>query len=217
MRVPMLRWSFVLVMSVTAVAGAQPIPDGCKTSAVVTNAYKSGVSQGISLVQRAWANVNNCDRLETFTDIVNQNVANYTLTGTSAYNLCRYTGMVDGVFQQLDNVWKLCDGQCCSEGSAIGVLAAQLYCQLSILLGGLAKPDTYVRRPVLLCGFSFQMCCDADFLGTSLSYVGKDMFGAPQKCEKYTEGDVYTPIWDGTRILQCAYTPPSPANDPNVP
>jgi len=185
------------------------IPPACQRNSLTKSFYRSGVMQGKVLVDRAWLSVNNCDRLETFTDIVVANVESYTLTGSSDYNICRFTGLHDGVFQQLDNVWTSCSGTCCEEGSVIGDLSARMYCQLSILLGGLAEPDEFVRRPVFLCGFAFQMCCDGDFFGTSLTYRGLDAFGDLQECLPYTDGEYFS-VWDDTRTLQCTYTPPDP-------
>lgn len=203
-----------LLASMTAVAAttnalADEVPIGCQESNFTIRGYQSGVAMGQSLVRRAWASVNDCDQLELFTDIVVANVQNYKLTGDSTYTVCRHTGMVDGVFQELDAVWMLCDGQCCQEGQVIGELAAELYCQLSIILDGLAEPDDFVRRPVFMCGFTFETCCDADFIGTSLSYQGLNLAGEVVQCLPYTQ-DPYFEVWDGTRELQCMYVPPPP-------
>jgi hypothetical protein len=169
-------------------------------------AYLLGVDSGKSLVNRAWASVNDCDRIETFADIVTANVDAYTLTGSSRYVICRYTGLVDGVFEQLDAVWAGCDSQCCLEGEVIGELSANLYCELSILLGGLVAPDDFVRGPVYTCGFEFQQCCDGAFVGTTARYVGEDFAGRPTQCSTYTSGEYYE-VWNGTRALECAYEP----------
>lgn len=196
-----------IVLSGTIAAQADEIPPACRTSSFVTRAYQAGVVQGKSLVQRAWLSVNDCDQLELFSDIVVNNVANFQITSTSAYTICRHSGMLDGVFQELDAVWMTCDGQCCEEGEIIGELSAELYCQLSILLQGLAEPDDFVRRPVYMCGFMFETCCDAKFVGTSLAYSGADMFGVVKECGVYTEGTFFD-VWDGTREIQCTYVPP---------
>jgi len=197
----------LMIWSGAATALADDIPVGCQGSTIVTRAYQSGVAQGKSLVQRAWLSVNDCDQLEHLTDIIIANVDFYQLTGSSAYNICRHTGMIDGVFQQIDAVWTLCDGLCCDEGSAIGELAAELYCQLSILLGGLAVPDDFVRRPVFECGFEFQTCCDSNFMGVSRAYEGLDLLGQVKQCLPYTE-DPFFDVWDGSREIQCTYVPP---------
>jgi hypothetical protein len=197
----------------TTLSGASEVfaekpPPACHTTAVTTRAYQAGVNQGKALVGRVWLGVNKCDKLEAFASLVKENVSGYTLTGSSAYNICRHTGLVDGVFQQLDAVWQSCNGQCCQEGAVIGELAAKLYCDLSILLGGLAAPDEFVRRPVFLCGAQFETCCDDRFTSTSKAYIGLDTLGQ-QQCLPYTAGK-YFDVWNGTRKLQCAYTPPTP-------
>lgn len=212
-----MRALITILVCLVAFSGAKttfaadiPIPPACQATTSTKTAYKSGISQGKALVDRAWLSVANCDRLETFTDIVIKNVENYALpTVSSAYNICRYTGVYDGVYQELDVTWNTCNGECCEEGSVIGDLSAKLYCKLSILLGGMVEPDEFVRRPVFLCGFAFEMCCDADFFGTSINYSGKDSTGELQACQPYTDGEYFT-VWDETRVLQCAYTPPDP-------
>lgn len=197
---------FLMALSGAGTAFAEDVPLRCQTSSYVKKGYQAGVAQGKTLVERAWQSVNNCDRLETFTDLVIANVESYTLSGNSVYTICRFTGLHDGVFQKLDSIWATCEGSCCHEGEVIGTLAARLYCQLSIILDGLADPDEFVRRPVFFCGFAFQMCCDANFFSSSMVYRGLDLFGDLKECQPYTDGD-YFQVWDDTRVLQCAYTP----------
>jgi len=174
------------------------VPPGCQEGARSQRAYEAGRLQGKSLVQRAWLMVNDCDQLERFSDIVVANVESYVLSDNSAYVICRYTGMTDGVYEELDNVWLQCGGECCSEGEVIGELAAEIYCQLSILLDGLASPDLFLRRPVHTCGFAFEVCCDIDYVVVSQEYP---------MCLPYTL-DPYYDVWDATRVMQCSYTPP---------
>lgn len=193
----------------TTNAFADEVPPRCQESNFTIHGYQSGVAMGRSLVQRAWGSVNDCDQLELFTDIVVANVQRYRLASDSTYTICRHTGMLDGVFQELDAVWMTCDGQCCQEGQVIGELAAELYCQLSIILDGLAEPGDFVRRPVFMCGVIFETCCDANFIGTSLSYEGLNLAGELVQCSAYTQ-DPYFEIWDGTRDIQCTYVPPPP-------
>lgn len=171
-------------------------------------AYLNGIEQGKSLVMRAWEGVNyDCDLLEHLTDIIIANTNSYTISGTTDYVICRHTGMVDGVYQKLDFLWKLCDGLCYDEGAAIGKLAADLYCQLSALLDGLVAPDGFIRRPVFECGFEFQTGCDTTFIGTSIIGEWPNLLGEIKQCLKYTE-DPFFVVWNGTRNLQCAYTLP---------
>jgi hypothetical protein len=196
----------VLLTGKTALADA--IPSGCSKNALDARTYQTGIVQGRILVQRAWGKVNSCDKLEAFSDGVLRTVKDYPPPGATEASICRYSGLYEGVFQEIDSVWMACDGQCCSEGRAIGELAASLYCQLSILLGGLGSLDDFVRKPVYLCGFSFQTCCDASFLSTSITNQSEDAAGQLQQCLPYTEHPFFD-IWDLTRKVQCAYTPPS--------
>jgi hypothetical protein len=179
---------------------AVPVPTDCAGTATSQRAYLAGYQQGLALVDRAWLTVNNCDLLETFSDIVYQNLQSFVLGGTSSYVVCRYTGVMDGSMTEVDNLWTTCGGDCCDEGILLGQLAGEMYCQLSIMLHGLANPDMFARRPVHMCGYAFQGCCDANFVGTTL---------IDPTCSQYA----YTPyydVWDGTRNIQCAYTPPDP-------
>lgn len=199
----------LMVLTAGKTALAEDIPPGCSKNPYNTKAYQTGIYQGKCLVQRAWRATSSCDNLEAFSDIVTKNVKSSAPTGATEYSVCRYTGLYDGVLQELDSVWTGCEGQCCQEGSVIGELAADMYCQLSILLGGLADPNDFVRRPVFFCGFAFQVCCDATFLSSSLIYQGPDSTGQMTQCTPYTEPP-FIEIWNNTRELQCAYEPPPP-------
>ncbi len=201
-----------LASSVPAIARAADVPVGCQNLRE-ERAYLAGVQQGKTLVDRAWASVNNCDLLEHFSDIVTTNVESYTVTSSSAYVICRYSGLVDGTFERLDAVWTDCAGVCCKEGIAIGRLAADLYCQLSILLQGLGEPLNFVRKPVWTCGFEFQVCCDAEFMGYSQVYPASDPnVPVTPACLPYTV-DSFASVWDKTRNVECAYTiPPAPGD-----
>jgi len=187
------------VLSTSAAQAIVPnsVPVGCQETSFTQRAYLSGFQQGVSLVDRAWLMVNDCDNLERFSDIVVANVESYVLGGQSTYVVCRYTGLTDGVYARLDEVWLQCGGNCCDEGAVIGELAAEIYCQLSILLDGLAAPDLFVRRPVHTCGLSFEMCCDASYDAFSTGFPA---------CLPYT-ADPHDIVWDETRVMQCAYTP----------
>jgi hypothetical protein len=190
----------ILASEVSRAEVPTSVPSGCDESASSRRAYLNGYQQGQSLVARAWLSVNNCDQLEHFSDIVTQNLDSYVLGGTSSYVVCRYTGVVDGSLAEVDSQWLECGGDCCNEGLALGELAAEMYCQLSIMLHGLAVPDMFIRRAVHTCGYAFQGCCDSNFIGISR---------AVPLCLQYTDTP-YFDVWDETRVIQCAYTPPDP-------
>ncbi|MGC4070402.1 MAG: hypothetical protein QM784_38205 [Polyangiaceae bacterium] len=182
----------LLTLSVASVAAAEvvSVPAACLNNNLTQRAYSSGKAAGKSLVQRAWQSVNDCGRLDYFSDIVRSNVESYLLQGASAYSICRYSGMLDGVYEELDEVWISCGGLCCIEGQVIGALAAGVYCQLSQLLGGLDVPADFIPRPVCTCE-GFSSCCAGTF--TDLTQ---------DKCREYTAQPYYD-VWRQSRSLQC--------------
>jgi hypothetical protein len=99
-----------LSLSALAAPASAYVPPGCRDGTparpgIARRAYLAGIDSGKKLVNRAWAQVSDCDALETFADIVVTNVSSYTITGRTAYAICRHTGLVDGAFEQLDQVW----------------------------------------------------------------------------------------------------------------
>jgi hypothetical protein len=178
--------------SIASVAAAAEVnmPAACSDNNQTLRAYNSGRFAGKSLVQRAWQSVNDCRKLDYFSEIVRSNVESYILQGATDYALCRYAGMLDGVYDELDQVWISCGGLCCFEGQVIGALAAGVYCQLSELLGGLAVPDDFVPRPVCTCE-GFSSCCAGTF--TELTQ---------ERCLAYTSHPYYE-VWRQSRSLQC--------------
>ena len=199
-----------VITTTTVAAGTGSIidvPSGCQANLLTSRGYTSGFNQGKALVASAWQSVNNCDRLEDFSDIVYNDVTLFTLTGKTAPVICRHTGLIDGVLDGLDMQWTICGGQCCNEGTRIGELSAELYCQLSIILGGLGEPGQFIRRPVYMCGFAFEACCDAEFMSVTDQYAGPDLFGQLQTCQPYCAAP-FDLVCNETDQIQCNYVPP---------
>jgi len=190
------------------------IPDSCQGTLSLRNSYGTGVKLGEKLVQAAWAKINDCDQIEQFLTIVEDNVGRLTLPpNASAGVACRYAGTTDGVFNILDALYGTCSDQCFLDGEFAGKLAAEVYCELSIALGGLGPDDEFLRGPVQVCGLNFEIACDTTFISESMSYAQPGPPGQPPlMCEPYTQGE-YSPIWDLARNNQCAYSPePAPVN-----
>lgn len=170
---------------------AATAPPICLGSPHSVSAYNTGVQFGHSLVQRVWQSVSDCSELASLAAIVRQNVNSYTLNGTSIWAICRYTGAVDGVYEELDAVWMGCNADCCLEGELVGSLGADVYCRLSRLLGGLTAPDAIVPRPVRTCN-AFSDCCVSTYKNASR-----------KECAEYTDG-VFGDIWAESCAVQCA-------------
>jgi hypothetical protein len=198
-----------MTLGAAAVAQAESkVPPGCEGRNA--RAYQAGLRGGAYTVRSAWNGVRrDCDRIELFQDIVSNNVSRLTLRRrASEYVICRFTGTVDGVYDELDALWGECDEQCFAEGEFIGEMAAQVYCELSLALGGLETADRFIRGPVQTCGMNFEMGCDFAFIDTTYNY--SNMLG---ECSPYTEGD-FEEVWDETRNNQCTYMPVAGSRDP---
>jgi len=81
------------------------------------------------------------------------------------YVQCRAQGYAEGFLYKLNQLF----GQCVLDGADWGQFAANVYCSLSIDLGGLASDSLFVRAPVGLCGNLFEFTCE-----DSYRYVGSE-------------------------------------------
>jgi hypothetical protein len=200
---------FTLVLTISGIAKAQDVPVACNTKTFNRNAYLAGFHSGQLLVSQAWDRINDCDKIETFDNIVISSVDSLTLPlNPSLYVTCRYTGIIDGVLQQLADMDGSCTNQCFADGTVIGQISAQAYCDLSIALGGLGDLFAFMRAPVQVCGFSFQLGCDSTFIGFAATYLNMG-----QACSIYTVSP-FDIVFDNTRNFQCAYVPPVPPENP---
>jgi len=191
------------VLWLSSQAHAQEAPDGCRETKSARS-YQQGKSAGKRLVEVAWKQLKSCSRMRQVAELVTTGLKAIRPATNQRAGLCLYTGAMDGVFEGLDGVWSTCNDQCCLEGEVIGKMSATLYCDLSILLGGLGDPEQFVRGPVYTCGAAFQSCCDATFTSTTQRYTARAADGKSVSCLPYTRG-AYQSVWSETRNLECAY------------
>jgi hypothetical protein len=186
------------------VAHAQTLPSSCQATRD-QRAYATGQRSGASLIRQAWRSVNDCDRVEQFEDLVMNTVDAYAPgPAPTNYSLCRYSGVIDGILNELDNTFIGCSDACLLEGQFAGELSAVAYCELSIALDGLATADAFLRGPVQVCGLNFEVGCDSEFLGVCTNYQNDE-----GSCLPYTE-DTFFAVFDQARTNQCAYNPLPP-------
>jgi hypothetical protein len=216
MRAPKRHTLAIAALLTLGAAGAAqadtPIvyPPLCGTTVPIKNAYKAGLKLGEKVVQVSWNSINDCDQVEHFLDIVYEDVSRLTLPqNPSLATTCRYTGTVDGVYNKLDELYGTCADECFLDGQFAGELSGEVYCELSIALGGLAVADGFMRGPVAVCGFNFEVGCDSSFVALTTSYANTDGL-----CEPFTEGE-FSDVWEQARVNQCAYEP-IPEPDPLV-
>lgn len=191
-----------MIYSFSGIASADDeVPDSCNGS-IEKQAYNSGFLSGSSIVEMAWLKLDQCDLVERFETIVLNILASMAIPeGSSTYVACRYAGFANGVMAEVDKVYQYCQGLCYYEGEIIGQMVAETYCMLSLALGGLATADDFIRAPVQICGFHFELACDVTYLFETITYVHPITYGI---CEPYTHGD-YWVVWDQVRNNQCAY------------
>jgi hypothetical protein len=188
-----------MIYSFASTAVADDIPASC-TGTYETQAYKAGLMSGTNIVEMAWARLDNCDLVERFETIVINILQSMKLPeNASTVTACRYAGFANGIIEEVDNIYRYCEGLCYYEGEIIGKLVATVYCELSISLGGLVTADEFIRSPVQICGFHFEFACDVTYLFDTMTYVNG--FGS---CDEYTYGE-YFEVWDQVRNNQCAY------------
>jgi hypothetical protein len=189
-------------------------------------AYNTGLAIGVGIVSLAWDVIHeDCDRLEEFETVIMNNLMRFELPPrVGQYTTCKYSGLVEGVLQTIDECYIQCGEQCAEEGNLIGEIAAIAYCQLSFALDGLATAEEFVRLPVQFCGEVFQIACDLKFNTVTRAYVD-DTWDDPETpdvnegmCVRYTDdGDIldpqtgkpmWKPVWNQVRDIQCAYLQP---------
>jgi hypothetical protein len=199
----------VVVCSFAAAYGsaAAQVPPEC-TSTTNARAYRTGRLAGANIAQQSWASLNDCDRVEQYEDVVISALERYSPGGApTLYTRCRFRGVVEGVLDALDVVFASCVDACFLEGQFAGEISAFAYCELSIALNGLETADDFLRGPVQVCGLSFEIGCDTQFIDTSSAYDNE--LGS---CEPFTAGEFQT-VFDQARENQCAYNPIDPEEE----
>lgn len=184
-----------------------PIPEMCSTGRPSTG-YKVGVLTGENIVNQAWNGIDQHCMLvveeTTFTDTILDTLKMLEPVFASDYVICRYYGFARGVADRLIEIQNECLGYCVLDGQMIGEIAAQMYCELSILLGGLAKDVDLIEGFLTLCGAAQVGACESIFASITTNYDDP-------ACTQYTEGD-YSEVWAQAQNNQCVYNPVSHAD-----
>ncbi len=179
------------------------------TEAKLAKKYQQGVTRGVRVVSKAWKRTGSCALIEAFVDSVltdfDVEVASDPTTEEKPGKRCRLSGRLDGLFAALDSVQAYCDSKCVADGELIGRIEAIAYCNLVIDAAGAIDPEPWLRLPVGVCGFEFEVSCDAKFLGVTSSYAT-----ASGACGPYTQSP-YLDIWNRSRLKSCDYYQSAPS------
>lgn len=188
-------------------SATEPLPLSCEDSDLVAGAqgngltrlnYLSAASGTASLVRNSWSAIERCEGLDSFTATVESIMDGFELTAdASAASVCRFTGAFDGIASELELIAQEC-GQSCSAGHTRGALAARVYCEISVALGGIDVNTAFVRSQARLCDWDYEVGCESAFDSASRAYAG----GAA--CAPFLTGR-YREVWARNQSKQCSF------------
>ncbi len=186
--------------------------------------FDLGVRKGVSLARMttgAFVCPDDPDDAEDAVELFRLRVTNVVNSVTPAPGsspsdaaTCHFLGTVEGFFDELDAFLSSLGGEgrclevCVLEGSFVGELAAQLFCDLSAAVGGLELDEFFDRLVTTTCGDLFEEECDTTFEDFAVS-----------TCEEFTVNDPLDEDDDTEEVFleaknnQCAYNP-APPEDP---
>jgi hypothetical protein len=95
--------------------------------------------------------------VDLLTDTIPGIVTSYTRAGITPYTQCRVQGYLDSLTFQLQLLNPI---ECVIDGGDWASIMAQVYCSVSIELGGIADGDLLLRRPAGVCGAYFEATCE---------------------------------------------------------
>jgi hypothetical protein len=129
---------------------------------------------------------------------------------------CRVQGVAEGFISRLAELL----GECVLDGAHWAQFAANLYCELSIEVGGLADSGEFYRAPAGLCGTLFERVCDAAYghIATEAAVAleprvqsflaERSVTLVPYRgCAEYTRSP-FDRVFESAVLLDCSYEPP---------
>jgi hypothetical protein len=172
-----LNFGMLLAAPAFAQVTPPPSPAACALTQQTDVGYQAGFNSGAGLARLAWLRVGqDCARVDELNDIITHLIGTLAAPlSASAYSQCRFSGIVDGLAAFLAQLLNSCRGDCEDDGAVLGAIYAQGYCELAILLDGLADPGAFFRPPTNICGEAFQTSCDSSFDLTAISYVNASL------------------------------------------
>jgi hypothetical protein len=226
--VPRVVIHLVLSVHILAVAGAaaaqsataSPTPPPQCVSTTLTRAWTAGRAKGEEHIQTAWDSSSvrrNLSRLNNdlprVIERLQRKIVDLVERDVDAKVKCRAQGFVEGFFFRLNQLF----GRCVLDGANWGQFAANVYCSLSLELGGLGEVPLFVRAPSGVCGDLFEYTCEDvyRYVGTEGSdpisrrvqtlLDRKKLVVAPfAECRAFTGGD-FAPVFEAAVYNDCSY------------
>lgn len=202
------------------VASSQPAPPSQCSARRPAEKFRNGVAAGIQAADKFFAASDVARdpkklkrKLNRVLDRLHDHVYQVITSDAADGRRCRVQGIADGFLYRLAALL----GECVLDGAQWGQFTANLYCDLSIELGGLGSQDGFYRAPAGLCGTTFERVCDNVYAHVAteasialeplvtrfLSSRGVSVVPYPG-CREYTEGD-FANVFAAAVNLDCAY------------
>jgi hypothetical protein len=199
------------------------VPSACSAKPARAQKYQAGLTKGTQKADELFASAEigkspqkMQKKIFRVLDRLHDQVRDAWHAESSDGRRCRVQGVIDGFLSRIVALI----GQCILDGAQWGQFTAQMYCTLSLELGGLGDGGVFVRGPVGICGDLFQTTCDGVY-----SYVAtegktklpstvsrfcseRNISVSPYAgCYPYTTGN-YASIFANSRAIDCAYVAP---------
>jgi hypothetical protein len=199
--------------------GVPSVPSMCSSKPQRAQKYQQGLSKGIQKADELFASSEigrkpdkMLKKIHRVLERLHDNVRDAWRSEAKDNRRCRVQGVADGFLSRIVELL----GQCVLDGAQWGKFTAEMYCALSLELGGLGEGGVFVRAPAGLCGSLFQTACDGVYtyvatgspMSSTVSNFCRDrsISVTPYAgCAVYTTGN-YANIFTSSRTTDCAYS-----------
>lgn len=217
--IPLTAFLGVLTLS-AAVMAQTPVPPPTPPSSCASGRelrfFNAGLLKGESLVNQAWNSPSigqSCEKFNQFRDAVKKVFLSLSVpTGWPQGVICQKDGEVAGAIARVDEIGSTCSITCGADGKFVGQMAAFLYCQLSVALGGLGMDVELLEGTTGTCTEAFTQACEETFKSVTINF--KETVDSTIDCRPFTI-DPFDDVWAQATHNQCLYDPVEPTPTPN--
>ena len=179
------------------------IPPSCDLDKKTRKKYLKGVGKGFSIAEKAWRKRAGCHEFEIFETELYAEIQNIQVKKMDEeerlFKQCRFAGMLDGIYNMVEEIDAECFEICANNGVLVGTLAAKTFCELMIYNQGAITVDGWVRGPLGICGANFEIMCDITYYTKAIEFENEDGI-----CFDYTIGQ-YEHSFEAYGEEKCAF------------